>query len=260
MQKTKVTEQPEEKAEPSFATLTAHLGELKKRVIYALLVWAAASIAAYLWSEEIFGALTLPLKEAFSGEEGRKLIYTGMAEAFLTYIRLAIFTGFAVSFPFIAIQTYLFIAPGLYSQEKQAVKPFFAASPALFYVGALFAYFFIMPMAWKFFAGFQTPGGGGHLPVTLEARVSEYLSLSMQLLTVFGLAFQLPVVLAVLARLGIVDSKMLASKRRHAVVAIVVVAAFITPPDVLSQIALSIPLYLLYELSILTCRNIQQRK
>lgn len=230
--------------------------ELKRRIIYSLLAFFVASGVSYYFAEGIYGFLVQPLADAFSNPSHRRLIYTGLTEAFLTYLKLAVFAGFFASFPVIATQLYLFLAPGLYKKERRALVPYLVAAPSLFLAGAAFVYYLIFPAAWKFFLGFESAGLNGGLPIQLEAKVSDYLSLAMHLMVAFGLSFQLPVVLVLLVRSGMVELETLRKGRRYAIVLIVIVAAFITPPDIFSQIALSVPLYLLYEISILLCRNV----
>lgn len=237
--------------------IIAHLLELRRRLMICTLAFLAASVGGYMLAPQIYEFLVQPLADAFPDPSQRRLIYTGLTEAFVTYLRLAVFAGFIASFPVIASQIYLFAAPGLYGRERRALIPYLVAAPTLFLSGAAFAYYFIFPAAWKFFLGFETTGEGG-LPIQLEARVSDYLSLSMHLIMAFGLSFQLPVVLVLLVRAGLLSVEKLRAGRRYAVVIIVTVAAFITPPDLFSQIALSVPLYLLYEASIHVCRSLPQ--
>jgi sec-independent protein translocase protein TatC len=241
--------------EPSAQPMIAHLLELRRRLLNCVAAFLLATIGCYMLAPGVYGFLVQPLAEAFPDPAQRRLIYTGLTEAFVTYLRLAVFAGFFVSFPVIASQVYLFAAPGLYKKERRALIPYLVAAPVLFTSGAAFAYYFIFPAAWKFFLGFETTDAGG-LPIQLEARVSDYLSLVMHLIMAFGLSFQLPVVLVLLVRSGVISVAQLRKGRRYAVVIIVTVAAFITPPDLFSQIALSVPLYLLYEASILFCRSI----
>jgi sec-independent protein translocase protein TatC len=235
--------------------LIEHLRELKKRLIYCLLAFFLATGISYYFAENIYGFLVQPLADAFPDLENRRLIYTSLTEAFLTYLKLAVFAGFFASFPVIATQLYLFLAPGLYKKERRALVPYLVAAPTLFIIGAAFVYYLIFPAAWRFFLGFESTGLGGGLPIQLEPKVSDYLSLVMHLMVAFGLSFQLPVVLVLLVRSGMVELATLKNGRRYAIVLIVTVAAFITPPDIFSQIALSVPLYVLYEISILLCRN-----
>lgn len=239
--------------------LIDHLVELRRRLVLSLLAFFAATCVAYFFAADIYGFLVAPLAEAFPDPASRRLIYTGLAEAFIAYLRLAVFAGFLLSFPVIAAQLYYFLAPGLYRRERRNFVPYLVAAPVMFIMGAAFVYYGIFPAAWKFFLGFETAASAGGLPIQLEARVGDYLSLSMHLIVAFGLAFQLPVILVLLARGGLISVESLRRGRRYAVVAIVTVAAFITPPDLFSQIALSVPLYLLYEISILLCRNMDQK-
>jgi len=248
----------EKSAELPRQPLIEHLIELKKRVMIALLAFIIATCICYGFAADIYAFLVQPLAAAFPEGEYRRLIYTGLTEAFFTYLKLALFAGFFVSFPIIATQVYVFLAPGMYKQERRAFIPYLAAAPGLFLVGAAFVYYLVFPAAWKFFLGFESSGINGSLPIQLETRVAEYLSLSMHLILAFGLSFQLPLVLVLLVKSGIINVDKLKKGRRYAIVIIVSVAAFITPPDIFSQIALSVPLYVLYEISILLCRNMKK--
>ena len=251
-----MTEKSEFKAQP----VIEHIRELKKRLIYSLLAFFLATGISYYFAENIYSFLVQPLADVFPDLSHRRLIYTSLTEAFLTYIKLALFAGFFISFPVIATQLYLFLAPGLYKQERRALVPYLIAAPTLFLIGAAFVYYLIFPAAWKFFLGFESSGANGGLPIQLEPKVSDYLSLSMHLMVAFGLSFQLPIVLILLVRSGMVQLSTLKNGRRYAIVMIVIVAAFITPPDIFSQIALSVPLYMLYEISILLCRNMEKNR
>ena len=241
-------------------TVLKHFAELKKRLILCLGTFIVATTLCYFAAGDIYAFLAQPLADAFPNPEHRRMIYTGLTEAFTAYLKLAVFAGFFVSFPVIASQIYLFLAPGLYKSERRALIPYLVASPLLFICGAAFAYYFIFPAAWKFFLGFESPGGIGGLPIQLETRVGDYLGIVMHLMIAFGLSFQLPVILVLLVKAGVITLEQLKNGRRYAIVIIVVIAAFITPPDIFSQIALSLPLYLLYEMSILLCKNIERHR
>jgi sec-independent protein translocase protein TatC len=246
--------------ESSRAPLMAHIIELRKRLIYSVIAFAAAFGISFYFAEHIYAFLVEPLSEAYPDPASRRLIYTGLAEAFLTYIKIGFFGAVFLSFPFTAFQLYRFIAPGLYAREKFVVLPFLLAAPVLFVAGAAIAYYLIFPAAWRFFLGFESLGTlHGGMSIMLEARVGEYLAIAMHILIAFGVSFQLPVVLTLLARAGFVKSETLRKGRKYALVAIVTFAGIITPPDVFSQIGLSIPLYLLYELSILSGSWIERK-
>lgn len=240
--------------------LIEHLVELRTRLMVSIAMFILASIACYHFAGDIYEFLVRPLADAFPNPEHRRMIYTGLTEAFVSYLKLSIFAGFFISFPVIASQIYLFLAPGLYKRERRALIPYLVAAPTLFLTGAAFAYYFIFPAAWRFFLSFETPAMDGGLPIQLETKVSDYLSIVMHLIMAFGLSFQLPVVLVLLVRSGMVRLETLKRGRRFAVVLIVILAALITPPDIFSQIALSVPLYLLYEISILLCRNVKKEQ
>lgn len=240
------------------APLIAHLIELKRRLIWVVLVYTAAITVSYLFSAEIYQFLLRPLSEAYGpNEAGHKLIYTSLTEAFFTYMRLAFFGGAFIAVPFAAWQIYLFMAPGLYDHEKRLAVPYLIASPVLFVIGAALAYYFVFPLAWQFFLSFETMG---ELPIELQARVSDYLSTSMQFIIGFGVAFQLPVILTLLVRAGIIEAAQLAKQRRLAIVIIFIAAAILTPPDVVSQTSLAIPLMILYELSVFACKRIERAR
>jgi sec-independent protein translocase protein TatC len=240
--------------------LLDHLIELRNRLMYSCAAILVGFLICYFFSEHIYAFLVRPLANIYQGQTGRRMIYTGLTEAFFTYVKVAFWGGAFLTFPFVAVQLWMFIAPGLYRTEKQAFLPFLVATPVLFFIGGAMAYYVIFPLAWRFFVSFETPGGEGMLPIELEARVGEYLSLVMKLIFAFGLSFQLPVALTLMGRVGLITSQQLASNRRYAIVAVFAVAAVLTPPDVISQIGLAVPILILYEISIIAVRMVEKRR
>ena len=237
-----------------------HLSELRIRLIWSLLIFIICFGVCFYYSEEIYAFLVKPLAKIYENQSGKRLIYTGLTEAFVTYMKVAFYSGLFISFPFIAAQFYIFLAPGLYKKEKKVLLPFLIATPVLFFAGGALVYYLIFPLAWEFFASFETLGGQGELPIMLEAKVSEYLSLVINLILAFGIVFQMPILLTLLAKVGFITSDMLAQNRRYAVVIILLLAAFLTPPDIMSQIGLAIPMMLLYEISIFSCRMVTKQQ
>lgn len=236
--------------------LLEHLAELRTRLLWSIGFMLAGTVICYLFNEKIYGFLVRPLAAAMTPEDSNRLIYTNLTEAFFTYLKVSIFAGIFLTFPVVMTQIWLFISPGLYQHERKTVLPFLIASPILFFLGGALVYYAVLPMAWSFFLSFQSSGKDTVLPIMLEARVSEYLDLIMTLIFAFGLCFQLPILLGLLARAGVITADWLVRRRRYAIVIVFIVAAFLTPPDIISQISLAIPLMGLYEFSILLIRRL----
>ncbi len=240
--------------------LLDHLIELRTRLIWSMAAFMLAFFVSYYFSKNIYIFLAQPLSDIYHAMGvQRRMIYTALTEAFFTYLKVAMFGAAFISFPVVATQIWLFIAPGLYRSEKRAFAPFLIASPVLFVMGAALAYYFIFPVAWKFFISFETVGNDGSMPIQLEAKVGEYLDLVMKLIFAFGIAFQLPVALSLMAKVGIISSKGLKKYRRYAYVGMFIIAAVLAPPDVITQSGLALPLIALYELSIVAATFVEPK-
>ena len=238
----------------------SHITELRTRLIHSFIFLFVFFIFCYFFAEYLYGFLVEPYAQAVKNDSiERRLIFTALQETFLTYLKVAFFASFFITSPFILIQIWKFIAPGLYDHEKIAIMPYLVITPILFFLGGALVYYLIMPLAIKFFLSFESTGLDTNLPIQLEAKVSEYLSLIMKLIFAFGISFQLPVVLSLLARVGVVDSEFLKKRRKYVVVIIFTAAAILTPPDPITQIGLAIPLLILYELSIFSVRLIEKK-
>ncbi len=238
---------PDEQAKP----IIAHLAELRVRLLWIIGVMVFGTAISFIFVDEIYSFLVQPLANSMGDGDTNRMIYTGLTEAFFTYFKVAFFAGVFITFPVLLMQVWIFIAPGLYSSEKKILLPFLLATPILFFAGGACVYYLVLPMAWPFFLSFQVSANDAVLPIQLEARVSEYLDLIMTLIFAFGLCFQLPVFLTLLGRAGIISAEFLEKKRKYAIIITFVIAAFLTPPDIISQIMLAVPIFALYELSII---------
>ena len=248
--------------EASRAPLISHLIELRDRLKWAVVFFFLSFCICYYFSKEIYNFLVSPLYEIYleKGIENPRMIYTALTEAFFTFLKVSFYGALFISFPIIALQLYKFAAPGLYKEEKKAFLPFLIATPVLFGLGAALVYYFIFPLAWRFFLGFQTSAIDSGMSIELEAKVNEYLSLVLKLMFAFGLAFQIPVALTLLSRAGIVSSEDLKKKRKYAIVIAFLAAAILTPPDLISQIGLGIPIVILFEISIVLSKFFEREK
>ena len=242
-------------------SFTSHFVELRTRLLHSLIFIFIVFIISYFFAEEIYNFLVDPYANAVKDETtSRRLIFTALHETFITYIKVAFFSAIFLGSPVLLIQVYKFIAPGLYKNEKKAILPYLISTPVLFLLGGLLVYYLVMPLAIKFFLSFETLGSNTTLPIQLEAKVNEYLSLIMRLIFAFGISFQLPILLNLLARIGVVNSEYLKSIRRYVIVIVFAFAAILTPPDPITQVGLAIPLLLLYEVSIFTVKFIEKKK
>jgi sec-independent protein translocase protein TatC len=246
--------EPEDELAGSEAPLIDHLIELRKRLIWSMAALFVLLIVCFIFSGWIFDLLLQPYRSVAPSPEDVELIYTAPQEFFFTQLSVAFFGALFFGFPFFAVQVYMFVAPGLYKKERRAFIPYLVATPIFFVLGAAMVYFAVLPLAMRFFLSMETS------EISMLVKVSEYLGLAMTLIIAFGVCFQLPVILTLLARIELITSEQLKKGRRYAIVAILVFAAFITPPDPISQIGLALPMYLLYEISILSVRWIEKTR
>ena len=240
-------------------SLIDHLTELRKRLLWSFIYIIIIFCVCFYFASDLFYFLAKPLVSLLQTDKGQGFIYTALQEAFFTELKIAFFFALFFAFPLIAIQIWKFVAPGLYKHEKNAFLPFLMATPILFFAGGAMVYYLIAPLAWNFFLSYQNMSDSG-VPIRLEAKMGEYLSLMMRFIFAFGLAFQLPVVLGLMAKVGIVTHTSLKKFRKYAIVIAFLAAAFLTPPDPFSQISLALPIILLYEISIYIAKIIQKNK
>jgi len=247
-------------------SLMEHLTELRNRIGIVFIIFIVIFLACFIrpfgsgtpnFADLTYFWLQAPLA---AREEVSRMIFTGLHEGFFTQVKVAFFVSICVSFPIILLQIWRFVAPGLYKNEQRAIFPFLLATPVLFAMGALMVYYLVIPLAWDFFLSFEMQGGEGSLAIEVEPRISEYLSLVMRLMFAFGVSFELPVLLLLLVKAGLMTADGLASKRKYAILLAFIAAAILTPPDVISQVLLAVPVILLYELSILGARLIQKKQ
>ena len=248
----------EQDIEQSRAPLLDHLIELRRRLLYAVVAFVVIFVGCVVVAEDIYAFLVEPLADLMADRENPRLIFTGLAEVLFTQLKVAFFAALMISFPILAVQIWLFVAPGLYRNEKRAFLPFLVATPVLFIAGAAMAYYVVFPFAWEFFLSFETPSLDGEFGIEFEGKVDEYLSIVMRLIFAFGVSFLLPVALVLLGRVGIISSDWLRDKRRYAIVFVFVLGAVLTPADPFSQVAVAIPVLILYEASIIIVKLIEK--
>ena len=248
------------KTSSSKMTLIDHLSELRKRLLWIFVSLFFIFCLCFYFADELFYFLAKPLVNLFDVQKGQGFIYTALQEAFFTELKVSFFFALFFSFPFISIQIWKFVAPGLYKKEKGVFLPFLIGTPILFFLGGAMVYYVVAPIAWKFFLSYQNTNISEGVPIRLEAKMGEYLSLMMRFIFAFGLAFQLPVILTLLTKTGIITSRSLINFRKYAIVLAFLSAAFLTPPDPFSQISLALPIIVLYEISIFLSKLSEKNK
>lgn len=227
-----------------------HFKELRNRLIFCFIFLISIFIISFFYSEKITNILTFPLYDAVSDKENKRMIFTGLPEVFVSYLKISLFSSFLVSFPFFIIQMSLFISPALYKKEKKFFIPLFYSIPFLFYIGVLFSYFFLIPIIWEFFVSFENLKSSNYFSIELESKFNEYIRLTMYLLFSTGFAFLFPIFLLFLAKLKIINSQILRNNRKYYFIGILIFGAVFTPPDIISQLGIAIPLFIFFELSI----------
>ncbi len=227
-----------------------HFRELRNRLILCFIFLISIFIISFFYSEKITNILTFPLYDAVGEKENKRMIFTGLPEVFVSYLKISLFSSFLVSFPFFIIQMSLFISPALYKKEKKFFIPLFYSIPFLFYIGVLFSYFFLIPIIWDFFVSFENLKSSNYFSIELESKFNEYIRLTMYLLFSTGFAFLFPIFLLLLAKLKIINSEILRNNRKYYFIGILIFGAVFTPPDIISQLGIAIPLFIFFELSI----------
>ena len=227
-----------------------HFRELRNRLIFCFIFLISIFIISFFYSEKITNILTYPLYDAVGDKENKRMIFTGLPEVFVSYLKISLFFSFLVSFPFFIIQMSLFISPALYKKEKKFFIPLFYSIPFLFYIGVLFSYFFLIPIIWDFFVSFENLKSSNYFSIELESKFNEYIRLTMYLLFSTGFAFLFPIFLLFLAKLKIINSEILRNNRKYYFIGILIFGAVFTPPDIISQLGIAIPLFIFFELSI----------
>jgi sec-independent protein translocase protein TatC len=256
-----IPENPEPDIEESRAPLLDHLIELRKRLLYCVVAFVIVFVGCILVAEQIYAFLVEPLSALMQDRENPRLIFTGLAEVLFTQLKVAFFAALMVSFPILAGQIWLFVAPGLYRKEKMAFLPFLVATPILFVLGAAMAYYVVFPFAWDFFLSFEAPAANdGGMGIEFEGKVDEYLSIVMRLIFAFGVSFLLPVGLVLMGKVGIISAAWLQARRRYAIVFVFILGAILTPADPFSQVAVAVPVLILYEISIIIIKLMEKAR